>query len=64
MKRVSTTLVIVVALPGLGGTAHAAQDSLPGDALYSVKLGSEEATMMWGGDDLARADRGNGASAS
>jgi hypothetical protein len=57
MKRAGIILVIVVALSGLGGTVYAAQDSLPGDALYSVKLGLEEATMMLGGDDLARAER-------
>ena len=57
MKRVGIILVIVVALSGLGGTVYAAQDSLPGDALYSMKLGLEEAAMMLGGDDLARAER-------
>ena len=57
MKRVGIILVIVVALSGFGGTVYAAQDSLPGDALYSMKLGLEEATMMWGGDDLARTER-------
>lgn len=57
MKRMAIILVIVVALSGLGGTVYAAQDSLPGDPLYSVKLGVEEATMMLGGDDVARAER-------
>ena len=57
MKRIAIILVIVVALSGLGGTVYAAQDSLPGDTLYSVKLGIEEATMMLGGDDAARAER-------
>ena len=57
MKRVAIILAIVVALSGLGGTVYAAQDSLPGDALYSIKLGVEDATMLLGGDDLARAER-------
>jgi hypothetical protein len=57
MKRIATIVAIVVVLSALGGTVYAAQDSLPGDALYSVKLGVEEATMMLGGDDLARAER-------
>jgi hypothetical protein len=57
MKRVAIILVIVVALSALGGTVYAAQDSLPGDTLYSVKLGIEEATMMLSGDDVARAER-------
>jgi hypothetical protein len=57
MKRVAIILVIVVALSALGGTVYAAQDSLPGDTLYSVKLGIEEATMMLSGDDVTRAER-------
>jgi hypothetical protein len=57
MKRIAIIVAIVVLLSALGGTVYAAQDSLPGDALYSVKLGVEGATMMLGGDDLARAER-------
>jgi hypothetical protein len=57
MKRIAIIVAIVVVLSALGGTVYAAQDSLPGDALYSVKLGVEQATMMLGGDDLARAER-------
>ncbi len=57
MKRIAIILVIVVGLSVLGGTVYAAQDSLPGDTLYSVKLGVEEATMMLSGDDFARAER-------
>ena len=57
MKRVAIILVIVVALSALGGTVYAAQDSLPGDTLYSVKLGIEEATMVLSGDDVTRAER-------
>jgi hypothetical protein len=57
MKRVAVILAIVLTLSVLGGTVYAAQDSLPGDALYSVKLGIEGVTMMLGGDDVARAER-------
>jgi len=57
MKRIAIIVAIVVVLSALGGTVYAAQDSLPGDTLYSVKLGVEQATMMLGGDDLARAER-------
>ena len=49
---------IALALIALGGgTAYAAQASLPGDALYSLKLGTEQAEMMLPGDDAARAER-------
>jgi hypothetical protein len=57
MKRIAIIVAIVVVLSALSGTVYAAQDSLPGDALYSMKLSAEEATMMLGGDDLARAER-------
>jgi hypothetical protein len=57
MKRIAIIVAIVVVLSALGGTVYAAQDSLPGDTLYSVKLGVEEATMMLSGDDTARAER-------
>jgi len=50
-------LAIVLALCAAGsGTVYAAQDSLPGDALYPVKLGTEQ-VMMWLGDDAAKAER-------
>jgi len=52
MKRVVVIVAIVVALSALGGTTYAAQDSLPGDTLYSVKLGFEEATIMLGGGQV------------
>lgn len=51
-------IAIVLALSAVsGGTVYAAQDSLPGDALYSVKLSAEEVTMMLAGNDVARAER-------
>lgn len=50
-------IAIVLALcAASGGTIYAAQDSLPGDALYQVKLGTEQ-VMMWPGDDVAKAER-------
>lgn len=57
MKKIAVILAIVLTLSALGGTAYAAQDSLPGDALYSVKLGAEGVTMMLRGDDVSRAER-------
>jgi hypothetical protein len=56
MIRIIIAIVLAFSAVG-GGTVYAAQDSLPGDTLYSVKLGIEEATMMLGGDDVARAER-------
>ena len=54
----SVILVIVLTLSALGGgTAYAAQDSLPGDALYPVKLGTEQLRMMLPGDDVVKAER-------
>jgi Domain of unknown function (DUF5667) len=63
MKRFATSmagviLAIVLAISGLGvGTAYAAQGSLPGDALYSFKMATEQAEMMFPGDDVVRAER-------
>jgi hypothetical protein len=58
MSTASIILVIVLALFGAGGgTVYAAQDSLPGDTLYPVKLGTEQVIMMLPGDDVARAER-------
>jgi hypothetical protein len=63
MKRFSLSMVgvilaIVLTLSAIGaGTAYASQASLPGDTLYSVKLGGEELSMMLLRDDVARAER-------
>lgn len=55
---VSIILAIVLTLAAAGGgTAYASQASLPGDALYSVKLGTEQMRMTLPGDDIARAER-------
>jgi len=57
MKKVVVILAVVLTLSTVGGTAYAAQDSLPGDALYSAKLSAEGLTMMLQGDDVSRAER-------
>ena len=54
----SVILVIVLTLSAIGGgTAYAAQDSLPGDPLYPVKLGTEQIRMILPGDDVVKAER-------
>jgi hypothetical protein len=57
MKKVAIIVAVVLAFSALGGTAYAAQDSLPGDALYPVKLGVERITMLLQGGDVPRAER-------
>jgi Domain of unknown function (DUF5667) len=57
MKKVAVIVAVVLAFSALGGTAYAAQDSLPGDALYPVKLGVERIAMMLRGGDVVRAER-------
>jgi hypothetical protein len=56
MKKLAIILAVVLSLSAVGGTAYAAQDSLPGDALYSAKL-SAEGLMMLAGDDVSRVER-------
>jgi len=56
MVRVIVAIVLTLSAIG-GGTVYAAQASLPGDALYSIKLSTEQARMMLPGDDAARAER-------
>jgi hypothetical protein len=57
MKKVAVILVVVLSLSAVGGTAYAAQDSLPGDALYPAKLRAEGLAMMLQGDDVSRVER-------
>ncbi len=61
VRRFSTVGVVFAILLALvaagGGTVYAAQDSLPGDALYAAKLATEQVVMVWSGDDVARAER-------
>lgn len=56
---VIVAIVLAVSAAG-GGTAYASQDSLPGDVLYPVKLGTEQARMMLPADDVAKAERALG----
>jgi hypothetical protein len=55
MAGVIIAIVLALCAAG-GGTLYAAQDSLPGDALYQAKLVTEQ-VMMWLGDDVAKAER-------
>jgi uncharacterized damage-inducible protein DinB len=48
-------VALLVAL--VGGTVYAAQDSLPGDALYPVKLTTERVGLAVGADESVRAER-------
>lgn len=58
MSMAGVILAVVVAVSALGaGTAYASQSSLPGDALYPLKLATEQAGMMLLLDDTARAER-------
>jgi uncharacterized membrane protein YgcG len=47
--------IIVVSLLG-GGTAFAAQSSLPGELLYSIKTGSEDLRLWTAGSDADKAN--------
>jgi hypothetical protein len=42
------------------GTVYAAQSSLPGEALYTVKLGTEQVIMLLPGNDVIKAERAVG----
>jgi hypothetical protein len=53
--RIVLAIVLGLCAAG-GGTVYAAQDSLPGDAFYRVKLATEQ-VMMWPGDDVAKTER-------
>lgn len=63
MKRFSTSmagviLAVVLAVSALGvGTAYASQASLPGDALYPLKLATEQAGIVLSLDGAARVER-------
>lgn len=51
-----SVLAVLILLSSLvGGTVYAAQSSLPGDLLYPVKIGIEEARLMIAGDSSAKA---------
>lgn len=56
--RIALSVFIVVILLSTlgGGTAFAAQSSLPGDLLYPVKTGTEDARLLIAGDSIAKVD--------
>jgi hypothetical protein len=56
MTGVVIAIVLALCAAG-GGTVYAAQDSLPGDALYPIKLGTEQVMMVLPGEDIAKAER-------
>jgi hypothetical protein len=59
MKKVGIIVAILVTLSLVaGGTAYASQDSLPGDALYPVKMTIEELILNLPADDAAKVGRG------
>jgi Domain of unknown function (DUF5667) len=66
IKRFSTSmagviLAVVLVVSALGvGTAYASQASLPGDALYPLKLATEQAGMVLSPDGAARVERALG----
>jgi uncharacterized membrane protein YgcG len=56
--RVAVTVIVIVVIISLmgGGTAYAAQDSLPGDLLYPVKTGTEDARILLAAGNSAKAE--------
>lgn len=57
-NMVAIIIAIVLAVSTLGGgTVYASQGSLPGDALYPVKLGTEQARLVVATSDTAKAER-------
>lgn len=56
--RVAVSVLMAVILLSMlaGGTVYAAQDSLPGEVLYSVKRVSEDARLLIARDSVAKVD--------
>lgn len=52
---ISFAVLVFIATSG-AGVAYASQDSLPGDNLYSVKLGTEELRRLLESDDIAEVE--------
>ena len=53
LKAVTVAVVAILVISTLGvGTAYASQDSIPGDTLYPVKLGTEKFQRMLTTDDI------------
>ncbi|MFW6125618.1 MAG: DUF5667 domain-containing protein [Chloroflexota bacterium] len=59
MIAIVVAIALAVCTAG-GGTVYASQDSLPGDVLYPVKLGTEQVWAARPGDDVAKAERALG----
>ena len=55
MAGIIIAIVLVLSAAG-GGTVYASQDSLPGDTLYQVKLGTEQVRMILPGGDIGKAE--------
>ncbi|MFC2019336.1 DUF5667 domain-containing protein [Chloroflexota bacterium] len=56
-RAVAVIVVVILLVSGAGtGTAFASQASLPGDALYSVKIGTEQLQRIITFDDAAEVD--------
>ena len=56
-NMISIIMAIVLAVSALGGgTVYASQDSLPGDALYPVKTGTEQVRLVLTPGDAAKVD--------
>jgi len=56
-NMVGIIVAVVLAISALGGgTAYASQGSLPGDVLYPVKLGTEQARLVVAAGDTDRAE--------
>jgi hypothetical protein len=56
MKLIVTSIILVGLLFGGGATVAAAQDALPTDALYQVKLVSEQAELTFTPDPAAKVE--------
>jgi len=56
-SMIATIVAVVLAVSALGGgAAYASQGSLPGDVLYPVKLGTEQARLVVTPSDLSKAE--------
>jgi len=56
-NMVAIIVAVVLAISALGGgTAYASQGSLPGDVLYPVKLGTEQARLVLAANDVDKAE--------
>jgi len=55
-RRTAVAIVVAALLVGGGATAYAAQESMPGDALYPLKLGTEQARLVLSRSDTSKAE--------